>query len=50
MAGLYAATDEFHQAFMPGRSSSVFDVVIFDNLGTIFALWCHARFFQKAGD
>ena len=32
---LYAATDEFHQSFTPGRSPSPFDVIVFDNLGAL---------------
>jgi hypothetical protein len=43
LALLYAATDEFHQSFVPGRSSSVFDVLVFDNLGAILALVLHFR-------
>jgi len=40
---LYAATDEFHQSFVPGRHASIFDVLIFDNLGAAFALWLYFR-------
>jgi len=40
-AVLYAATDEFHQSFVAGRSSSVLDVIIFDNLGAAFALYLY---------
>lgn len=36
---LYAITDEFHQLFVPGRFSSVWDVLIFDNLGALISLW-----------
>lgn len=39
----YAATDEFHQSFIPGRSGSLLDVVVFDNIGATVALWCHSR-------
>jgi len=39
LAFLYAMTDEFHQSFTPGRHPSVWDVVVFDNLGTTFGLW-----------
>ncbi|MBC7878710.1 MAG: VanZ family protein [Anaerolineales bacterium] len=38
MAVIFSATDEFHQSFVPGRSSSVFDVLIFDNFGAILGL------------
>jgi len=41
---VYAATDEFHQSFIPGRSATVVDVVIFDNLGAILALWYHSSY------
>ncbi len=34
---LYAATDEFHQTFVPGRSGSVRDVLI-DSAGCVIAL------------
>jgi len=39
LAFLYAMTDEFHQSFTPGRHPSVWDVVVFDNLGAMFGLW-----------
>jgi VanZ family protein len=38
LALVYAATDEWHQSFVPGRSPSVWDVLIFDNLGALLAL------------
>ncbi len=41
MALAYAATDEFHQSFVPGRYASAFDVVIFDNFGAVFGLWLY---------
>jgi VanZ family protein len=44
---LFAATDEFHQSFVIGRHASVFDVVIFDNLGAAFALWLHDSFLRR---
>jgi VanZ family protein len=44
MAMLYAATDEFHQSFVPGRGASIYDVLIFDNLGAVTALWIYSRF------
>ncbi len=40
----YAATDEFHQSFVIGRNSSVFDVILFDNLGAVFALWAYSTY------
>jgi VanZ family protein len=33
MALAYSATDEFHQSFVPGRSPSLIDVFVFDNIG-----------------
>ena len=38
MAVVYSATDEFHQSFVSGRNAFIYDVIIFDNLGSIFAL------------
>jgi VanZ family protein len=42
-AVLYALTDEFHQSFVPGRTASLIDVFVFDNLGAVFALFVHYR-------
>ena len=44
LAILYALTDEFHQAFVSGRHPSIWDVIIFDNLGASLALWLSNRF------
>lgn len=38
LAVLYAASDEFHQSFTPGRRSSVEDVLIYDNLGALLGV------------
>jgi len=38
MAVVYSATDEFHQSFVSGRNAFIYDVIIFDNLGSISAL------------
>ena len=35
---LYAVTDEVHQSLVPGRGPSIWDVVVFDNLGALFSL------------
>lgn len=35
----YAVTDELHQSFVPGRKPSVWDVLVFDNLGAVISLW-----------
>jgi VanZ family protein len=47
LAVLYAATDEFHQSFVPGRNASVWDVVIFDNLGALIGVWLANRIVQQ---
>lgn len=39
LAITYAVTDEFHQSFVPGRHPAAFDVLVYDNLGALFALW-----------
>lgn len=44
LAVLYSATDEFHQSFVPGRNASVIDVLVFDNLGAIVALFARYIF------
>lgn len=36
---IYALTDEFHQSFVSGRHPSIWDVLIFDNLGVLVSLW-----------
>ena len=38
IAIVYAATDEFHQTFTAGRHPSVWDVLIFDNVGVLISL------------
>jgi VanZ family protein len=43
LAILYAITDEFHQSLVSSRHPSVWDVVVFDNLGAIAALYLHYR-------
>ncbi|MFN8412988.1 MAG: VanZ family protein [Anaerolineales bacterium] len=47
LAILYAATDEYHQSFVPGRTATVFDVIIFDNLGSLLGLWLNYKFWKK---
>jgi len=39
LAVLYALMDEFHQSFVPGRNPSIWDVLIFDNVGALISLW-----------
>lgn len=47
LALLYAVTDEFHQSFVPGRFPSVWDVVIFDNVGAAIGLWITTRYITR---
>ena len=47
---LYAMTDEFHQSFVVGRHPSVWDVIVFDNLGALISLWAINRIKQKRSD
>ena len=47
MSLIFSATDEFHQIFVPGRYASVIDVLIFDNLGAVFALWMYFLYWSK---
>jgi len=39
LAVLYAATDEAHQSFTPGRHAWWLDVIVFDALGALLGLW-----------
>ena len=39
LALAYAFTDELHQSYVPGRHSSLWDVLIFDNFGALITLW-----------
>jgi VanZ family protein len=50
LAVLYAVTDEFHQSFVPGRSASIWDVLIFDNLGALISLWLLNRYKTQRSD
>ncbi len=47
LAVLYAGTDEFHQSFVPGRNSSIWDVLVFDNLGALTGLLAFRAFNKK---
>lgn len=47
LAVLYAMTDEFHQSFVPGRHSSLFDVLVYDNLGALFAMLLAGLFLKQ---
>ena len=46
----YALTDEYHQSFVPGRSPSIWDIVIFDNLGALFGLGVWALYKTQRPD
>jgi VanZ family protein len=48
LAGAYAASDEFHQAFVPGRGSSLWDVGI-DTLGAAVGVGVWLAWRQKRG-
>jgi VanZ family protein len=41
---LYAMTDEFHQSFVSGRHPTIWDVILFDNLGALISLWFIDRY------
>jgi VanZ family protein len=43
-AALYGVTDEFHQSYVPGRDSSVFDLFV-NTVGATIAVivWSHVR-------
>ena len=47
LAILYAITDELHQSYVPGRHPSIWDVVIFDNLGALISLWIAGVFVKQ---
>jgi len=44
LAMVYALTDEFHQSFVTGRHSTIWDVMLFDNLGALSSLWFVNRY------
>ena len=47
LALAFSATDELHQAFVPTRHASITDVLIFDNLGALFALSLYYFYWRK---
>jgi len=49
-AVLYAVTDEFHQSFVPGRFPSIWDVLVFDNLGAFISLWLMGLYTTRRSD
>lgn len=44
LAIIYGLTDELHQSFVPGRQASIWDALIFDNLGALISLWLGKRY------
>ena len=47
LAVLYAMTDEFHQSFTPERHPSIWDVLIFDNIGSLISLWISTAIIKR---
>ena len=47
LAILFALTDEYHQSFVFGRHSTIWDVLIFDNLGALIGLWLANRYTKQ---
>lgn len=47
LAVLFAMTDEYHQTFVPGRHGTVFDVLVYDNLGAFLSLWLANVFLKQ---
>lgn len=47
LAVLYAMTDEYHQAFVPGRFPSLFDVLVYDNLGAFMSMWLAGLYLKQ---
>ncbi len=47
LAILYALTDEYHQSYISGRHPSIWDVMIFDDLGALLSLWLATRYIKR---
>lgn len=47
LTALYALSDEFHQAFVPGRDASSLDLIC-DLAGAGLGLWVYARFKRRS--
>ena len=47
LAILFALTDEYHQTFVSGRHPSIWDVMIFDNIGALLSLWLTGKFIKQ---
>jgi VanZ family protein len=46
---LYALSDEFHQAFVPGRNPDIVDL-LFDACGALLGLWVWTRYQRRSSD
>jgi VanZ family protein len=47
LAVAYAMTDEYHQSYSAGRHPSIWDVMIFDNIGALISLWLAGRHIKQ---
>jgi len=47
LAVVYAITDETHQSFTSGRHPSIWDVLIFDNIGALTSLWLAGLYLKQ---
>jgi len=47
LAVLFAASDEFHQSWVPGRHASTWDVLIYDNLGAAIGILIATLYSKK---
>ena len=47
LAVLFALTDEYHQSFVSGRHPSIWDVLIFDNIGALLSVWFTGLYLNK---
>lgn len=47
LAILFALTDEYHQSYVAGRHPSIWDVLIFDDLGALLSLWLTSLYINK---
>jgi hypothetical protein len=47
---LYAVTDEYHQSFVAGRFPSIWDVLVYDNLGALLSLGLFSLYKTQRSD
>jgi VanZ family protein len=50
LAILYAVTDEYHQSFVAGRFPSIWDVLVYDNLGALISLGLFSLYKTQRSD